>query len=214
MRGVTTRGRRGRGLLWGVLCLVWGCGRPQVPPPETARDEYVAALKQADAEGLREMMTARAKREYSAREIGSLLRRDALEFRERVKRLSEARAADTGEATVYLLGGRTASLSLAGGKFWITSAGLVPEMPRTPEEAAEALRRAVRERDYAKIERTLSSAARGNFSRSFDSLEQSLSDLDSAIVNVREDQARIEFLDGRVITLKLEGAAWRVESFE
>lgn len=201
-------------MLWGVLCLVVGCGRPEVPPPETARDEYVAALARGDAEKLREMMTERAQREYSTSEIKHLLERDAVEFRERAKRLSEAPQADSGEATVYLLGGRAASLALENGQFWITSAGLVPETPRTPEAAAEALRRAVRERDYAKIERTLSTAARGNFSRPFEALEQCLSDLDSAIVNVREEQATIEFLDGRVITLKLEGAAWRVESFE
>lgn len=204
----------GQVVLSGTLFLFVACGRPVVPPPETARDEYVAATLHGDAEKLREMMTERARSEYSALEIKSLLKRDAAEFRERAERLSNATQAESGEATVYLLGGRTASLAIAEGKFWVKSAGLVPEMPLTPEEAAKSLKSAIQERDYAKIERTLSAAARGNFTRAFDALEQSLSELDSAIVNVREDHATIEFLDGRVITLRLEGAAWRVESFE
>jgi hypothetical protein len=205
------------GVLLGSVTLGVACGPGvQVPPPDVALAEYVDAIERSDAEKLRAMMTERARTEYSSREIASLLKRDAAEFRTRAQELSKLESAEAGEgeATVYLLRGRTASLELRGGRFWIRSAGLIPEMPHTPEQAVEFLRMAIQERDYALIERTLSSEARGNFSRAFEDLESSLSELDSAIVNVREAQATIEFLDGRVITLRREGSVWRVESFE
>lgn len=205
---------RSFGLLASVL-LVEGCGRgAHVPPPESALREYVDALESADAGKLRMMMTERARTEFSTAEIQSLLKRDAAEFRARAKEFSNLTRPVSGDATVYLRGSHTASLRLDDGRFWIKSAGLVPAMPRTPEEAAASLKAAVKERNYAKIEHTLSSEARGNFARAFEELGQSLSELDSAIVNVREDKATIEFLDGRIITLRLEGTAWRVESFE
>lgn len=202
-------------VLLGSALFVASCGRgPSVPPAEDALREYVSALESSDAGKLRAMMTERARSEYSTREIESLLKRDAAEFQARAKELSKVKRSKSGEATVYLHGGRTASLGLVDGRFWIKSAGLVLEMPRTPEEAAESLRVAVKERSYSKIERTLSVEARGNFNRAFEELEESLKGLDSAIVNVRDERATIEFLDGRMITLRLEGTAWRVESFE
>lgn len=215
MRCLNARGRMRTAVFFGNVFLLIACGKgPQVPPPEVALGEYVDALERSDAEKLRAMMIERARMEYSAREIQSLLRRDAAEFRVRAKELSKATLVESGEATVYLLGGRTASLGLRDGRFWIKTAGLVPDMPRTPEEAAASLQAAVKSRDYAKIENTLSAEARENFKRAFEELEGSLDELDSAIVNLREEQATVEFPDGRVITLRLEGTAWRVESFE
>lgn len=189
-------------------------GRSKVPPPEAALSEYVKAVEQADVSRLRDMMTSEARSEYSAKDIERLLERDSEEFLERAKELSRLTQPESGAATVYLSGGRAAALRLHEGRFWVMSAGLVPEMPRTPEEAAESLRDAVAARDYAKIERTLSEEARRDFVRAFDGLEKSLSQLDTAIVHVRQDEATIEFLDGRVISLKRQGTAWRVETFE
>ncbi len=189
-------------------------GGSRVPKPESALAQYVGAVEQSDADALWNMMTTEARSEYSVAEIRRLLKRDREEFERRARDLSRVSKAQSGAATVYVLGGRSAALRLRDGRFWVTSAGLVPAMPRTPEEAARVLREAVLARDYAKIERTLTDEARRDFSRAFERLEESLSQLDTAVVHVRQDEATIEFLDGRVISLKRQGSAWRVESFE
>lgn len=201
--------------LGAVASVLISCGGgAKVPPPESALEQYVTAVQKGDADTLRSMMTREARSEYTVSEIRHLLERDVEEFRARARDLSRVPQAELGEATVYLRGGRSAALRLRDGRFWVKSAGLVPEMPRTPEEAAEYLREAIEARDYAKIERTLTDEARKDYSRAFERLEESLSQLDTAIVHVRQDEATIEFLDGRVISLKRQGAAWRVESFE
>ena len=50
--------------------------------------------------------------------------------------------------------------------------------------------------------------------RAFERLDKSLEQLHSAVVDVKEDRATIEFLDGREINLRQVGGVWRVEEFE
>jgi hypothetical protein len=189
-------------------------GKQRVPPPETALQRYVTAVRDQDAAALRDMLKESARDEYSVAEIRELLERDAAEFKERAGELSRAERKAGGMATVFLRAGRRAELSLEDGVFKVHSAGMLPAKPTSPEAAALHLREAILARDYHRIEQVLSTEAREEFAGAFERLSASLESLDTAVINVREDRATIEFMDGRTIILRREGMTWKIEEFE
>ena len=198
-----------------IVFLILGCSpAPPMPPAQDALQAYLKAVEADDAAGLHAMMTERAQQDLSVTDVGALLKRDRNEFRSRAKEFRGVTSASRGGATMFLTGDRELALQLEAGEFRIQSAGLVPQQARTPEDAARQLRDAVLARDFVRIAGALSDEGRAAFQRAFEQLELSLAQLNTAVVDVREDRATIEFLDGRVIALRREGAVWRVEEFE
>lgn len=189
-------------------------GKHKVPPPESALGRYVKALQEKDAETLRSMLKASDREEYTIEEIRDFLERDDDEFKEWANELSGAGEKARGMATVFLRDGRRAELALEDGVFRVHSAGMLPARPSSPEAAAMNLRDAVLFRNYYQIEQALSAEAREEFVAAFERLGASLESLDTATVNVREDRATIEFMDGRTIFLRREGTTWKIEGFE
>lgn len=160
------------------------------------------------------MMTERAAREISAEEMEDVLERDKREFAERRKQFSSTNAQQSGRAVLFLGKERTAQLSIENGKFWVQGAGLVAPDARTVEQAVERLREALLARDFDLLLSALTDESARELVASFERLEKSLDDMGAAIFDVREDRARIEFADGRVITLKRQDRVWKVEEIE
>jgi hypothetical protein len=160
------------------------------------------------------MMTERAAREISAQEMEELLERDKAEFAQRRKDFSSEEVEQSGRAVVFLGPDKTATLSIRDGKFWVESAGLVTREAHTVEQAVERLKEALASRDFDLLLATLTDESAQQLVASFERLEKSLDDLGTAIFDVREDRARIEFADGRVITLRRQDRVWKVEEIE
>lgn len=215
-KGRAPRRTEGRAsYLSGPLCLlIASCASPRMPPPEAAAAAYVQAIEQRDVPALWSMLTKRAKSELTQKELAKLLRDNAVELENFTRTLSAEKPRALGRAELYSEGRKTAQLSLSRGSFWIECKGVLPVAASTPEEAARALRDAVRARDYERVLGLMTPRGRDKVDSAFEALDESLLDLESAVVDVRQDQAVIELLGGRRILLKKEGTEWLVEELE
>jgi hypothetical protein len=184
-----------------------------MPDSRVALDAYLKAAEDGDEKALRAMMTDRAAQELSDEELRGLLARDHKEFRARRKGFSDSPERG-GRAQIFFDDGSVASFLIEKGQFRVESAGLVAPRPRTPEDAVRSLKAALAARDFERLLSALTKDSADALAGSLARLDKSLQDLDTAIVEVREDRARIEFADGRVLTLRREDRVWRVEEIE
>lgn len=200
--------------LCALLSCAVGCGASgKMPDPEDAAQAYLKAAEAGDVETLQAMMTERAAQEMSASDLRALLARDHEEFQAR-RRAFSGGVQRTGHAQFFFEDGTTATLSLESGEFRVESVGVVAARPRTPQDAVRSLREALASRDMSQLLETLSEDSAESLLDSLKRLEKSLEDMDSAIFDIREDRATIEFADGRVLTLRREANIWKVEEIE
>src|SRR5690606_22136651 len=120
----------------------------------------------------------------------------------------------SGGAELFFEDGSSAALTLEDGEFRVESAGLVRPRPRSPEEAVRRLRDAVASRDFGLLLDSLTEESATALADSLERLNRSLEDLDVAIVDVRQNRATVEFVDGRVLRLRREDDGWKVEEIE
>jgi hypothetical protein len=186
-----------------------------VPSPDTAAAAYLKAAESGDEKSLRSMMTRRAQAAVSDEELARLLTRDHREFVARRKTFAPGQWAEReAKATFYLQEGQTMSLQLEDHQFRIEETPGILSRPRTPIAAATQLRRALAARDYHQIMGLLDAEAQASFREVFERLERTLGQIDTAVVEVGEDRASIEFEDGRVMRLRRDEKTWRVVEIE
>lgn len=191
-----------------------GCGASKLPEPKVAAEEYLRAAAEGDEDAVYAMMTERAQRNVSREEVKGLLERDEKEFRARRVAFTKDDVKVTGRAMLFLGADQTAALSLENGRFWVESVGLLDSEPRTVEEAILRLKEALAARNFDLLVSTMTDESAKDLVRSLERLEKSLEDLDTAIFDIREDRATIEFSDGRIVKLRRQDEAWKVEEIE
>jgi hypothetical protein len=157
------------------------------------------------------MLTNQARVALSQEEVAGLLRDDREELRSRASDFSSTEATRSAEATLFLEGGEEAHLRLDEGRFYLDSVGAVPAGPKSPAEVLLLLRKAIAARSVERVSGLLSESGREAFESFFESLETSLQQSDSAIIEVRQESATIELPDGLIIDVVREEGVWKVE---
>ncbi len=213
----STRGLNLLAILVGPLwfCGITGCVSSRMPPPEDAARKYASALEAGDTETLHAMLTSQARANLSREEVAEILARDQKELRSRAKQIQAAAELPShGEASLFLADGRAVSLALEDGGFHLHGAGLLPARAMTPEQAVREFSDAVRARDYERLRAVLSPRGQAEMAEVLTSLEESLTGLDLAVVDVRSNRAEVEFPSGLRVRLVEQNGVWLVEEIK
>lgn len=196
---------------WGLLASSWGCAPAALPSPESAVEEYYEAVRTQDARLLHSRLTRRAREALSQKELADSLNENQDELKVRAAEFASPDVVPVVDATMFLKGGREAHLHFEGSSFRIDPLGVTPSHPQSPTEVLKLLREAVSTKKVELFLALLSREGQRAFQSHLESLEASLEQLNSAIVEIRQDRAVIELPDGLVLELVQERGAWRIE---
>ncbi len=196
-----------------LLSCLSACGKERMPAPEVALSEYREAVEAKDVDRLYGLLNERARREISRQRVSELLVRDQAALTKFAAQVSQA--VDVRQtAELALAEGTVVELEVSGGTFWITSIGGLPPTPSSVEQAARLLKKAVSERSYDQALSLMSQEGKEKWRAVFERLEDSLRELDSAVVEVNGDRATIEFESGLILELKQEAGVWKVDDLK
>jgi hypothetical protein len=197
-----------------LLCctLFLACGGSRVPDPQLAVASYQRAVEQNDAIAMRELLSDRAREDWSTEDIARVLKRDHEELRKFAKDLN-AQSKTVALARLELEDGSEAELELRGGAYGVLSAGDLPGGSTSPEGALVKLSHALQKRNYGALLRTLSPATRRIASGALDSLVRGLRAPHALDVQVQGESANVAVPGGHAVQLRQTQGLWYVENF-
>jgi hypothetical protein len=198
-----------------LLCcpvLALGCGGTRVPDPQQAIASYQHAVEQNDAAALREMLSDRAREDWSTEEIARVLKRDREDLSKFAKDLN-AQSKTVALARLELEDGTEAELELHAGAYGVISAGDMPGGSTSPEGALVKLSHALQKQKYGALLRTLSPATRRIASGTLDSIARGLKAPHALDVQVQGESANVTIPGGHAVQLRMAQGLWYVENF-
>jgi hypothetical protein len=203
-----------RSLLPSLCCtvLALACGGARVPDPQQAVSLYQRAVEQNDAAAIREMLSERAREDWSTEDIARVLKRDREELGKFAKDLN-AQSKTVALARLELEDGTEAELELHAGAYGVLSAGDLPGGATSPEGALIKLSHALQKRKYGALLRTLSPATRRIATGTLDSLVRGLKAPHALDVQVQGESANVAVPGGHAVQLRMAQGLWYVENF-
>jgi len=202
-------------MLAALLCVgSLGCGIGSVPDPKQAALDYAALAERGDADGLYDMLSREAKKQYSIAEVRTIVKDEKSELAAIAKALREPGLKLKTEATVRYGDGEHAALTIESGEYRLRVADALPAESRTPVQALEQLRRVIARRSYAGLVRVLSPTTRAAMEEDLRSLVLGLEDPGGLDVDVTGDSAVVAVPGGHLVRLKRAGGVWHIEDFD
>jgi hypothetical protein len=200
------------GLLGAVS--VFGCARQQsLPDPDPIARRFAAAARRGDADAIYDMLSGDGQRAYGRVSVRVLVAQSAPELARQGEALDKGPRAVEEVARVRLSHGEIVVVTLEGGSFKISSAGVLPARARTPPEALGQLRDALAHRSYAALIRVLSGETRSTLDGDLNGLVRGLEHPDMLEPQISGDRAEVVVPGGHWVKLKREEGVWRVEDF-
>ncbi len=207
---------RRRWALFGALSLL-GCGAAPAssePPPATALNAYVEAIRAEDAVRAHELLSETLRAEVTVEELERLMAENREELLEQAEAIETEAAGVRAVAVQPLHGGERVQMVLEDGKWAIDGGVVAAPGLTTPMATVRAFRRALHRQSLPGILRVLARQPRAEIEAEVARLlEETEDDLDLE-VEVRGNRAKIRTTGGREISLVREAGEWRIVSIE
>jgi hypothetical protein len=195
-----------------IALLVFGCGHAPVPDPKNVLVEYNQAIERGDSATLRDMLSERAKQDWSSEQVDKVIKRDRAELRVYAQGFGKM-ARTEANARFELLDGSEVELELQTGRYGITSAGDLPSGASTPQGALVKLRGALLHNRYGALLRSLTPSSRRVLEEDMKSLIVGLSNPRTLEVQVQGESATANLVGGHIVQMRRVLGMWYVENF-
>ena len=185
-----------------------------MPDPRDAARNYRSLVERGDAQGIYELLSEEARREYGPKDVKALVDSSQKELAANARAISEKKSQVSLSAVVQYEDGEQARLKYEQGTFRVDAAGTLPAAARTPTNALAELRRALARRSYPALMRILTPETRSAAEADLRGLVEGLEHPEALDVKVEGDRAQVQLKTGHRILLRRDGDLWRVEDFD
>jgi hypothetical protein len=184
------------------------------PPPATALDAYVAAIRSDDAEAAHALLSETIRAEVTVDELGRLMEDNREELLEQAETIETEAVGVRAVAVQPLEGGERVRMVLEDGKWAIDGGVVAAPGLATPMATVRALRRALYRRSLPGVLRVLARQPRAEIEAEVARILEETEDELDLEVEVRGNRAKIRTTGGREILLVREAGEWRIVSIE
>ena len=193
-----------------------GCGGAQSSSPTRTLDAFQRAAAAGDFATIYDLLPESRRRDESLVAFTERLATEREELQQTAASIAQARS-EGRPPTVEIPASAGVALVVEETEGWrVPQTGFGPVMPRSPAEAAQALRGALARRSLPAILRVLSARARGEVQAEIDAMIEAL---DSASARgsgspgraIAAETQEVPLPDGRTLRIIREGEFWRID---